>query len=182
MEVRRTRRRPWLRSVTLRLVSSGALVASCGGKELETAAALDAAPVCAAASSACELPGGAPPPDACTACVDEAICQCRALNWNTWSVPTDCHAGGSVCTKDDAPTTTHACKVAAVEMVRCMLAKTHADCASLYFGSDPDPALIDPIGMDYGLYECAVCAGCSEPCASAPELDSACTALPAKSK
>jgi hypothetical protein len=182
MEVGAIRRRPWWGRAALTLVSSCALVCSCGGKELEITAEPDAAPACAAASGACELPLGAAPQDACTACVDAAICQCRDLNWGTWSVPTDCRTGGSLCTRDDTLTKTQACRVAAVEMVRCMLGKTHAECARLYFASEPDPAVIDPIGMDFGLYGCAVCTECSGPCASAPERSTMCAAIPGRGK
>jgi hypothetical protein len=182
VEVSATHRRPLWGRVALALISSCVLVSSCGGKELDITATPDAAPACAAASSACDLPGGAPAQDACTACVDDVICQCKDLNWSTWNVPTDCETGSSVCTKDDAPTKTAACKVAAVQMVRCMLGKTHADCASLYFGSEPNPVLIDPIGMDFGLYGCAVCAACVGPCAAAPELNTMCAAIPGQRK
>jgi hypothetical protein len=182
MEMSAIRRRPpWWR-VALALISSSSLVSSCGGKELGIPATPDAMPACAAASSACDLPGGAPAQDACTECIDDAICQCKELNWGTWNVPTDCETGSSVCTKDDVPTKTHACKVAAVEMVRCMLGKTHAACASLYFGSEPGPALIDPIGMDFGLYDCVVCGTCAGPCAGAPERSTMCAAIPGQNK
>jgi hypothetical protein len=166
----------------LALVASCVLVWSCGGTELEVTATPDAtpeaAPACAAASSACELPGGAPPQDECTTCVNQAICECKDLNWGTWNVPTTCETAGSVCMTGDVPTKTLACEVAATEVVRCMVGKTHAACASLYFGSDPNPKLMDPIGMDFGLYGCAVCAKCAGPCATAPELNTMCAAIP----
>jgi hypothetical protein len=182
VQVGSTHRRPSWGRVALALISSCALFSSCGGREFDITPMPDAPPACAAASSACDLPGGAPPQDACTTCVDDAICQCKDLNWDTWGVPTDCETGGSACTRDDVPTKTQACKVAAVEMVRCMLGKTHAACASSYFGSEPNPALIDPIGMDFGLYGCAVCTTCAGPCAAAPELNTMCAAIPGRGK
>jgi hypothetical protein len=71
----------------------------------------------------------------------------------------------------------HACQVAAVSIVRCTLGTTHEDCENKFFSNYPGN--VSPIGMELGLYDCAVCSACAADCATAPESLTFCCGGPA---
>src|SRR5262245_5944817 len=139
---------------------------SCGGKAVVDGERVG--PQCAAA--ACDIPGVPATVDACTECVNEAICECGDLNPpSNWDLPADCDFGDGEC--NGRLPSNHACQVAAVGLVKCML--TDADCASLYFAAHPDSTR--PLGMAFGLYRCAVCSACAAECEATPHFGVVCT-------
>jgi hypothetical protein len=148
---------------------------ACGGKVVvdEPPEAPEAGAACAADTGACQLPGVAPATDACGTCVSASICTCHDLNSQHWSVPTSCDGGTAVCLGSAGMTSDAACQVAAVAMTWCLVERTHDDCSSLYVAAHPTAA-IEPLGMELGLFDCAVCAACAGPCAGTPNVAGFC--------
>jgi hypothetical protein len=137
----------------------------------------EAPTTCAAGTSACSIAAGLPSDpantNACTACVSESICGCDDLNSQHWRVPTSCDAGEETCTADGGSLpSNHACQVAAVATVNCMVTRPAADCRSPVLS--PNVGGILPIGMALALYDCAVCTACASECSGSPNFDAWC--------
>ena len=165
-----------LGAIALAAGLAGALTRCGGNVVVDPTASTDAGPMCAAATAACDLPGQATSDDACSACVNQALCACQDNPKTNW-LSHDCDITGETCSVHDDPPQTHACQVVAVGMVKCMLHEPHEACQAAYFAQSQSPEADDPLGMEFNLFGCAVCSACAGPCAAlSPDFGSVCCA------
>ncbi len=149
-----------------------AMSLACGARVVTEPAPSDAA-VCVATTPACTLPGAGAPDDACSVCVGSAICRCHDLNAPLdWRPPAGCDTEGEVCGDAGYLPDQHACQVAAVQLTMCMAHDTQGTCSGRYFSEHPHA--IEPLGMEFALYHCAVCTDCASVCSHAPDFATFC--------
>jgi hypothetical protein len=60
----------------------------------------------------------------------------------------------------------------AVGMVKCAVSSSFGACQAAYFAGHPER--MDPVGLAFNLYDCAVCSQCAQPCANAHDFDLFC--------
>jgi hypothetical protein len=147
-----------------------AVLVACGGRTVsnevpdaaEVGSPREAGLLCAADSTECALPGATLAPGACTYA---SLCACHDLSAQGRDFPPSCVAAEDPCYESAAMTTDPACQVAAVQMARCLITEPDMTCRSFYFMAHPAAQLVEPIGMEIALYQCAVCNGeCPGPC------------------